>query len=455
MKSSSISFYFVLYLVAIITVFVITNERDSLLRQRDEDIAHLIAIYVKPLRLSAYVDTARFFVEPNQTVTASPVRVHVKADGPLDRGDIVFTLVTARNVEGEAIDLQGIHALNEGGDGVIVCPQLQPGVYSLTVAGYKRRLISDGKRMKVVIRDTTYEIRYSPSLERVDRDTTILLAKVEKSGLVPPQVTLSVSDPNETWVVGPPFTKRIFVGGLQDVSSLSMNVDGEGRIERAPGATTFLTFVWDKPSIGRRTFTVSADAHRGLGAKDRATTTFGVQVFPAAFATTPSSRGFWGIPFVFDGQIAGLNPLDLSVEALHDGQSVGTRPVVPKDTLVPQRSWKTLQFRVLYRGTVLKEHRIALETPPPPQIRWVQQNLDRGKNTFVVTTESSDPLGGPVVLSLQSEPSGIASLDRIRGTRFTITIDLSNRPSAVFLKLSAIDQFGSKAVSAKQFNIPQ
>ena len=215
MKSSSISFYFVLYLVAIITVFVITNERDSLLRQRDEDMAHLIAIYVKPLRLSAYVDTARFFVEPNQAVTSSPVRVHVKADGPLDRGDIVFTLVGARSIESGAIDLQGIHALNEGGDGVVVCPQLQPGIYTLTVAGYKRRLISDGKRMKVVIRDTTYEIQYSPNLERVDRDTAILLAKVEKSGLVPPRVTLSVSNANDTWVVGPPFTKQIFVGGCK------------------------------------------------------------------------------------------------------------------------------------------------------------------------------------------------------------------------------------------------
>ena len=60
----AISFYFVLYLVAIVTVFVITMERDTLLRRRDEDIAHLVEIYVKPLRLAPAIDTARFFFPP-------------------------------------------------------------------------------------------------------------------------------------------------------------------------------------------------------------------------------------------------------------------------------------------------------------------------------------------------------------------------------------------------------
>ena len=35
------SFYFVLYLVAIVTVFVITNERDMLLAKRADDMARL------------------------------------------------------------------------------------------------------------------------------------------------------------------------------------------------------------------------------------------------------------------------------------------------------------------------------------------------------------------------------------------------------------------------------
>jgi hypothetical protein len=455
MKSSSISFYFVLYLVAIITVFVITSERDQLLRQRDEDIVHLIEVYVKPLRLNPYADTTRFFVDPNQTVTSSPVRIRLKADGPVDRDDIRFTLLAAQSADGAAIDTRAMRALNDGGDGVIDCPPMEPGTYAFTVAGYKRRLISDGKKMKVSIRDTTYEIQYSPRLENVDRDTTVLIAKVEKTGITPPQLTLSVPDANESWVIGPPYNKKIFVGGIQEVSGISVTVDGDGRIERSAAPASFVTFVWDRPSLGRHSFAVAADARRGLGEKDRARISFNVQVYPASFASPPSPRGYWGIPYVFDGQISGLNPLDLAIEASHDGQTLGSRPVVPKDTLIPQRTWTFMLFRVLYRGSAIKEHRASIESPPPPQIRWVQQNLDRTRNAFVISAESADPLGGPVTLSLQSEPSGIASLDRIRGTRFTVTIDLRNKPAAVFLKLTATDRFGGKSTSAKQFNVPQ
>ena len=455
MKSSNISFYFVLYLVAIITVFVITSERDNLLRQRDEDIAHLIEVYVKPLHLAPYTDTARFFVSPNQMLTGEPLKIRVKADGPMDRNDILFTIAEARGADGGPIDAKAVQTLNENGDGLVVCPPLEPGLYVFRVAGYKPRIISDGKTMKVSIRDTTYQVQYSQRLEHVDRDTTILIAKVEKSGIAPPQLTLSIPDANDSWVVGPPFTKKIFVGGVQDVNGITCAADGPGRIERPSGTAAYVTFVWDRPSLGRHMFSVATDARRGLGEKDRAKISFTVQVFPASFTTPPPSRGYWGIPYVFDGQIAGLNPLDVAVERSHDGQSLGAKPVVPKDTIVPQRTWNALAFRVLYRGSVIKEHRVALETPPPPQIRWVQQNLDRTKNTFVITTESTDPIGGPVKLSLQSEPSGIATIDKIRGSRFTITIDLRNRPAAVFLKLTATDQFGGQSVSAKQFNIPQ
>ena len=58
-------------------------------------------------------------------------------------------------------------------------------------------------------------------------------------------------------------------------------------------------------------------------------------------------------------------------------------------------------------------------------------------------------------MSVQSEPQGIAQLDRIKGTSFTVTVNLGGKPSAVFLKLSATDQYGGQSVSAKQFNIPQ
>jgi hypothetical protein len=455
MKSSNISFYFVLYLVAIITVFVITSERDQLLRQRDEDIAHLIEVYVKPLHLSAYADTTRFLVETGADRTTGPVRIRVKADGPIDREDISYTIVSAHELDGGAIESGSVHAINDGGDGVIIAPPLEPGLYAFSLAGYKKRLIQDGNRMRVVIRDTTYEIQASRRLERVDHDTVVVFARVEKTGMTPPALTLNVPEANDSWVIGPSYTKKVFVGGIQDLASLSTVVEGPGRIERPPEGGAFLLLVWDRPTMGRQSFSISANAHRGLGEKDRARISFSVQVYPAAFTTPPSSRAFWGIPYIFDGQIAGLNPLDVNVEASHDGQTLATKPVVPPDTILPQPSWNSLTFRVLYRGTVIKEHHVTLEPPPPPQIRWIQQNFDPTRKVFVIVAESNDPLGGPVTIALTSEPSGIASIDKIRGTRFTVTVDLRTNPSAIFLKLISMDRFGGRAVSAKQFNIPR
>ena len=140
---------------------------------------------------------------------------------------------------------------------------------------------------------------------------------------------------------------------------------------------------------------------------------------------------------------------------MHDGQTLHTKPVVPRDTIVPDRSWNALTFRVLYRDAVIREHRVALFAPPPPQIKWVQQSIDRTRNMFVITLTSSDPVGGPVRVSLQTQPSGLATIDKIRGTSFTISVNLESKPSAIYIKLTATDQYGGQSVSSRQFNVPQ
>lgn len=213
--------------------------------------------------------------------------------------------------------------------------------------------------------------------------------------------------------------------------------------------------MWEKPSLGKRSFTVAADANRGFGEKDRATVTFGVEVLPATFVTSPSNKGFWGIPYTFDGQLVGLNPLDITVEIQRDGQSLGVKPVVPKVIVTPERGWNSLLFKIFYREAVIKEHRVSLSAPPPPQIRWVQQNLDRAKKVFMISVASADPTGGPVKMSIESQPPGIAQMDKIRGTAFTINVNLAGNPTAVFLKLTATDQYGGQSTSSKQFNIPR
>jgi hypothetical protein len=85
----------------------------------------------------------------------------------------------------------------------------------------------------------------------------------------------------------------------------------------------------------------------------------------------------------------------------------------------------------------------------------VQQNLDRTKNVFTISVTSADPTGGPVKMSIESQPPGIAQMDKIRGTAFTINVNLAGNPTAVFLKLTATDQYGGQSTSSKQFNIPR
>jgi len=454
-SSGRISFYFVLYLVAIISVFVITMERDTLLRKRDDDIAHLVEIYLKPLHLTAAVDTTRYFLPANREETAEPLKLLAKADGPIDRNDIQYTLLSIRKVEGTESDtpaLDGATFANEQGDGVLSFPHLGAGVYEFVVAGYKPRVIRRGDIMRVAIRDTTYEIPYSDRLAHIDRDTAVLVASVVKSGIEPTQLVVSTDQSRETWVVGPPYSKKIFVGGVESPEHVTFNA-GQFHVERTRGERAFVTLVWDRPTIGVHPFTITALGNRGLGEKDRASVSFAVEVLPATFTSNPPHRAFWGIPYVFDGGIVGVNPVDLSVEFTRNGAAVWTRPAVPKDTVLPDRSWLDMTFKILYHGIVVKEHRASVEAPPPPQIRWVKQELDHASNTLLVTVNCTDPAGGPVRMSLESQPGGLARLDRVHGTSFTITVNTDGALAGIFLKLTAVDQYGGQANSSRQFSL--
>jgi hypothetical protein len=448
------SFYFVLYLVAIVTVFVITNERDMLLAKRADDMARLVELYVKPLRLTPAIDTVRCYIPAGPAAGAEPVRLLAKTEGPIERGDIQFQLLSVRSHgPGGTVshDPGAGTVVNDGGNAVVVYPAQGEGIYEFAVAGYKPRIRIKGQTMRLNIRDTSYEIQYSDRLARIDRDTTILLASVTKSGLDPIPLCLSSERAHDTWVLGPSYAKRVFIGGVESPDKVSFDAS-PFRVERNAQDRSSVTLVWDHPSLGAHTFKASAAAGRGLGQADRASISFSVDILPPTFVNPSADRSFFGIPYAFDGQIVGINPIDLSVETLHDGQSIGTKPVVPKESIVPERSWHTLAFRVLYHGTAVKEHRITVEPPPPPQIKWVQQQLDRSRNAFVINVACSDPAGGPVKMSIESQPSGIARLDKMRGTSFVITVSLDGKPGAVFLKLSAVDQYGGEAKSTKQFN---
>lgn len=457
-KGHQLSFYFVLYIVAMVTVFVILMERDVLLSKRDENIAQLVEIYVRQLQLSPNADTTITFADPGTGIARGPLMLRTKTEGPIDRNDIKFTLIKAVKIHPDgSLEEKSISipVENDNGDGVLSYPPMDDGVYAFTVAGYKHRIERVGDRMKVKIRDTTYMIAYSPRLESVDRDTVVLLANVIKSGEEPIQLTLNIEGTRDNWVLGVPFKKKIFMGGVEEPWRTTFSAGPGVSFEKASDKGSYVTFLWALPKPGQKEFIVTADGNRGLGQKDRATTRFTVDVVPPAYVSPPSGKGFWGIPFTFDAQVAGLNPIDITVESFHDGESMGMKPAVPKIVITPDRKWSSLAFKVLYRGNLIKEHHAALGAPPPPQIKWVQQNLDRGSNTFVITAAAADPLGGAVRMSIESQPQGLVTMDKVRGTTFKIAVNLATKPTAIFLKLTATDVYGGTSVSSKQFNIPQ
>ena len=455
MKSENISFYFVLYLVAVVTVFAITVERDKSLEEQNRLIAEMIQLYVKPLRLYPTLDTTTVYMDISRQVTDDSVRVKFNSEGPLQRDDIEYTLVEADKVSGSTGHTPSLagRSYNEKGDGVLVCPPLSEGTYKFVVAGHKPRIFVTGNTMAVMIGDSLRHIPYSPRFLAVDWDSTDLIVKVIKSGLEKQQITLNVAESNDHWVLGLPYTKKVYVGGIETMVSITATLNGDGHIEHPAGENYFL-YTWDRPTTGKHSITVNVDANRGAGAKDKASTTFAVDVRPPSFTNAPGTKGFWGIPYIFDGQIGGINPLDLTVEYAHDGQPIGSGPAVPVTTITPTRGWKSLAFTVKYRGNIIKEHKAELSAPPPPQVRWTQQNLDKAQNLFMVQFTCTDAAGGPVSISIQSQPSGTATLDRIKGTNFTIKVNLSTNPSSVFIKLVATDQYGGQSTSSKQFVIP-
>lgn len=455
-KSTDVSYYFALYLVAIITVFAITLERDEAFEERERLIVSLLEVYLRPLKLSPYADTSHFYFAPDRQRTDDSIQVKFEVGGPLVTDDVVFNLVEAKHssdgVGWSMIPLEGRFENSEG-NGIFIYPPAKEGLYVFKLLGYKNRIRVDGRRMSIMVKDSIYEVPYSKALEEIDYSTTTLVVKVMKSGVEPTRLVLSVPEKKENWVVGVPYTKKIFVSGADDIRKVSFKVGPAGRVSLSATEKTFVVFEWDTPLPGKHGFTVSAHAGRGLGDKDVASISFDVDVQPAMFETPPSEKGFWGIPYQFDGKIIGLNPLELSVEILQDGSVIDSKPVIPKVSVVPQKDWESLKFRVLYRKVVLKEHTVELLPPAPPQIRWVQQNLDKVRGIFEVTVAVTDAGGGPVRLSMQSQPPGIARLDKLRGKEFKITVDLKEKPPSVFLKLTATDDFGGQSISSKQFPV--
>jgi hypothetical protein len=454
MKSSDISYYFALYLVAIITVFAITLERDEAFVVRDQLIANLLEVYLRPLKLSPYADTSRFYIEANQSMTEDSIQVKFKVEGPLATNDVQYSVLQTRYADpnGEWEDESpGGRFENQEGDGIFISPPLNEGTYEFTIIGHINRVRVEGRHMGIPVKDSIYEIAYSPTLEAIDLDTTLLVVTVTKSGVEPNRLALSVPEKQENWVVGVPYVKKIFVSGVEDIRPVKFQASPAGRISPSNTGESFATFTWDEPIPGKKTFMVSANAARGLGDKDIASISFDVNVQPAMFESLPIDKGFWGIPYQFDGKIIGLNPLDLLVEISHDNEVVDKKPVIPKISVTPLKDWQTLRLKVLYRGAVLKEHEVEILPPAPPQIKWVQQNHDKVRDVFEVTVVVTDAGGGPVKLTLQSQPTGIARLDKFRGTEFKITCNLKDKPASVFLKLTATDDFGGQSTSSKQF----
>jgi hypothetical protein len=83
----------------------------------------------------------------------------------------------------------------------------------------------------------------------------------------------------------------------------------------------------------------------------------------------------------------------------------------------------------------------------------VKQELDRTQNVLLVSTACTDPAGGPVKMSLESQSGGIARLDKIRGTNCTVTVNLDEKPAGMFLNPTAVDQYGGQGNSSRQFSL--
>ncbi len=431
------SFYFVLYLVALVSLLDVITERDDAQRE----IAEILVKKISEAPELQVPDTLIWF-----TKDSSRALIRVRGlETDAEKQSIKYDLkpVGGTFPDGLTPEIQK----DDEGNGILSGKILEKGLYTLrVVADVNRGLPRDLPESvrELILRQLGDEI---PLTTRPVQFTL----KVEGAGAPPPQLTLNVEPPREDkWIVGSPYIKNIYVGGpTPDIVSFSCS-DPRFSVVKDVGR---IRLEWANPMVTTSPITVTVNARANRGAEahlENASATFTLSVAPPRWDPEPPAEAYWDVPFTYASGIRGLDPNKFTVEILANGSlpvktlSAVEFPFVFK----PERTWTSLTFRALSTShTEMLRKEIPVKKPVPPQIKLAGSTWNGNEYHFKFS--SSDVGNNDVTVESASviQPEGIVSrLDTRRGKAFTLIVQnlLATRPGAIKIKITVTGIGGSR-----------
>jgi hypothetical protein len=436
------SFYFVMYLVALVSLLEVMTERDEAQR---EIVQILINKISEPPELEI-PDTVVWFAKQEGR---SLIKVRGLESGA-EKKDIIYNL---KSIDGSAPEgLANPITKDEEGNGVLAGNVAEKGLYTLqATAQINRALPSD---LPEAVRDIIS--RQLGDEIPLKTKPALFTLKVEGAGSAPPKLTLNVEPPkDDKWIVGSPYVKNIYVGGPPpDIVDFSVS-DGRFHLVKDIGR---VRLEWANPMVssGPITVTVSGRAHRGADPElENASTTFSVNITPPRWDPDPQVEAYWDVPFAFSSGVRGLDPNKYTVEILANGSPIKSLSAVEYPyTFKPERSWTSLTFRVLsIANTEMLRKEIPVKKPIAPQIKMAGSTWQG--NEYLIKFTSADVGNGDVVVDNATviQPEGITSrLEPRRGKSFTLIVQNlhATRPGAIKVKITVTGIGGSRTDQVTQ-----
>jgi len=403
------SFYFILYLVAIVSLLGVITERDEAQQE-------MVDVLLKKIT-SAPVLSARDTVVWTARDSGRAVISVAGLTSPLEIASIRYMIGSLDLALPPGMAKEP--AVDPDGNAILTGRISEKGTYNFVAAATVDREIPADIPMSV--RDVI--VRVSGDRVSLETEPVHFAVRVEARNAIGPALTLNIEPPVEDkWILGAQYTKNIYVGGPSPDAVTFTCSDPRFRITKDLGK---IQLNWPDPVSGLTRVVVRANASRELGDRDYAEVKFSIEVGPPRWQPEPRMVAYNRVNYRFESMLGGMHPNDYTIQVVVNKTDVKAT-VSPNQfpyEIKPDLAWKTLTFRAVGHSTTLKEFEIPVKDPPPPQIKW--QGESHEGNDHIIKFSCADVDGGDVNVNFNIvQPSGVRVVmsPPMRGKAFTITI---------------------------------
>ncbi len=432
------SFYFILYLVAIVSLLDVITERD----EAQEEIVNVLLKKITSAPVLSARDTVVWTARDSGRAMISVAGLA----SPLEMANIKYLIACLDPDPPEGVSPEP--AVDSKGNAILAGKIVEKGTYTFqAIATVEREIPTD---IPEAVREAIH--RVSGDKVSLQTEPVSFVVRVDGRNTVGPALTLNVEPPgDDKWILGVPYSKNIYVGGPSPELVTFTSSDSRFRITKGAGK---IQLNWTQPMSGITRVLVTANANRELGNLDRAETRFTIDVGPPRWQPEPRATAYNRVTYRFESTLGGLSPDVYTIQVIANKTDLKAT-ISPKQfpyELKPDPLWKTLTFRAMGRSVMLKEVEILVKDPPPPQIRW--QGESHQGNDHIIKFYCEDVDGGDVNVNFNVvQPQGVKALmsPPVRGKSFTITIkDVSLiKQTQVELAVTALGIGGASKTPAR------